>query len=82
MINDIVKLRGLKLKHYERRSAEWLSVIVSGYCLSEGRFFYGLRGVIGTWDGVQFKLWPDEPTGDGKLWFSVHHARVQIAEKP
>jgi hypothetical protein len=59
---------------------EFDAVEVSGYCTSEGRFFYRLRGVIGdTSYGWQFKLWPsDSSIGDGKLWFRTRHAHVRL----
>lgn len=56
---------------------EWDEVTISGYCLSEGRFFYHLRGTIGTIDGDSLKLWPlPEPIGDGKLWFDRRFVRL------
>ena len=56
----------------------WHNVIVSGYCISEDRFFYNLKGKIGdTSYGWKFKVWPDDDKiGNGKLWFHTFFTKV------
>lgn len=66
-----------------KKLGDFMSVTVSGYCLSEGRFFYRLKGVIGAAYADVFKVWPeDESVGDGKLWFSTKHARYVVTDDP
>jgi hypothetical protein len=55
---------------------EYDSVSVSGYCISEGRFYYHLRGIIVSISRQEFKLWPHDYIGDGKLWFRRPTARI------
>lgn len=56
---------------------EFDEVTLSGYCGSEGRFFYHLAGCIGTVEPTQIKLWPEDPSvGDGKLWFDLRTLRI------
>lgn len=56
-------------------------VMCSGYCLSEGRFFYRLTGVICGVYRDQIKLWPDQPIGDQKLWFVNRTLRIHKHER-
>ncbi len=62
----------------------WDEVAISGYCLSECRFFYGLRGLVATVDRKcdQLKVWPHaEGIGDGKLWFRLSWARITLVDR-
>lgn len=66
------------VRETKARISEFMPVSVSGYCLSEGKFFYNLHGAIGDVSCFpRFKVWPFSPLGDGKLWFDVSHARVE-----
>ena len=56
-------------------------VTVSGYCLSEFRFFYHLSCCVascGPMYNNQIKLWPREsvPGTDDKLWFNLRTLRI------
>jgi hypothetical protein len=58
---------------------EFDHVTVSGYCLSEGRFFYHLPCVIASHGPMydnEIKMWPLEPMRDGKLWFRLRTLRI------
>lgn len=54
---------------------------VSGYCLSEGRFFYHLKCEIASHGPMydnEIKMWPLEhvPGTDDKLWFNLRTLRI------
>ncbi len=53
-------------------------VTVSGYCLSEGRFFYHLPTCVATFAPPEIKLWPMRLIRKdiGKLWFNLRTLRI------
>jgi len=60
---------------------EYDEVVVSGYCLSEGRFFYRMPGVIATLRDRELKIWPQDGRGDSKLWFRLRTLRVHYHDR-
>lgn len=66
-----------------KRVEEGDRIVVSGYECWENRFFYNLKGMVGSAEPAQFKLWPDLElaNGNGKLWFDRRFTRVRIIRK-
>lgn len=52
-------------------------VQITGPVISEpGSPVMTVRGTVAAVDGQLVKVWPDQPTGDGKLWFDLNDSTV------
>lgn len=58
---------------------EWSDVFVSGYCISEKKFFHRLPATIATvrLSDRRLKVWPARDISDCKLWFDLAHCRIE-----
>jgi len=65
------------LREYDRtKIREGDRIIVSGFCTSEQKFIYNLRGVVGDVDEYEIKIWPEDGRLDGKIWFRRKWVRL------
>lgn len=77
-----MKTRKQQLDASRKKVEGYDRVTISGYCLTDGRFYYGLRGCIGAaCSDDQVKLWPDTSDAPEKAWFSKKWARISITKK-